>query len=180
MYNKKKPTLIWSAQLGIMNLTQRKFIKIKEIIHISIVNIYVKNFFPEKSCNTCRLNLVKDAGKYFLWNFKVSHFIFPKSVRFVKEWPICKHLRHLISVTNVQKHNTCSPTSPLIWAPCALILPQVYRSLINCFSRRMFIFSYKYSILIGGLNIKDYKIVCINLIHLKFLLFNYLTQCLQS
>ena len=71
-----------------MNLTQRKFIKIKQIIHISIVNIYVKKFFPAKSCNTCRLNLVKDAGKCFLWNFKVSHFLFPK-IR-----AICKRMTH--------------------------------------------------------------------------------------
>ena len=85
----KKPTLIWSAQLEIMNLTQREFIKIEQIIHISIVNIYVKNFFPAKSSKTCRLNLVKDAGKNFLWNFKVSHFLFSK-IR-----AICKRMTHI-------------------------------------------------------------------------------------
>ena len=30
-----------------MNLTQRKFIKIKQIIYILIVNIYVKIFFQQ-------------------------------------------------------------------------------------------------------------------------------------
>ena len=53
-------------------------------------------------------------------------------------------------------------------------------SLINCFLRKILSFSYKYSISIVSLNIKDYKIVSINLIHLKFALFNDLIQWLQS
>ena len=83
MYNKKKPTLIWSVQLEIMNLTQRKFIKIKQIIHISIVNIYVKKFFPAKSCNWLKMQ------ENFFYGISKCHIFFSlKSVRFVKEWPI--------------------------------------------------------------------------------------------
>ena len=43
----------------------------------------------------------------------------------------------------------------------------------------MFIFSYKFSIIIVRLNIKDYKIICINVIYLKFVLLNDLIQWLQ-
>ena len=92
---------------------------------------------------------------------------------------MCKHPRHLTSVTSFQKHNTRVPIPPLIWIPCAPILPQVYRSLIKCFLRKMLIFSYKCSIIIVRLNIKHYKIVCINLIWLKFILFNDLNRWLH-
>ena len=87
-----------------------------------------------------------------------------------------KNPRHLASITSVQNRNTWAPTSPPIWIPCAPILPQVYRSYVNCFLRKMLIVSYKCSIIIVRLNIKDYKIVCINLIYLKFVLFKYLIQ----
>ena len=35
---------------------------------------------------------------------------------------MCKHPRHLTSVTGVEKYNMCAPTSPLIRIPCAPIL----------------------------------------------------------
>ena len=93
---------------------------------------------------------------------------------------VCKHSRHLKFTHQRPETQQCAPTSPLIWIPCAPMLPQVYRSLINCFLCKMLIFSYKYSILIVSLNINDYKIVCINLIYLKFILFNDLIHWLQS
>ena len=61
----------------------------------------------------------------------------------------------------VSRNTTRAPTSPLIWISYAPILLQVYRSLIKYFLRKMLIFSYKYSILIVRLNIKDYKIVAL-------------------
>ena len=64
--------------------------------------------------------------------------------------------------------------------PCAPTLLQVYRLLINYFLRDMLILPYKYSILIVSLNIKDYKIISINLIYLTFVVFNDLIQSLQS
>ena len=72
LYNKKKSTLIWSAQLEIMNLTQRKFLKIEQIIHFSIVNIYLTKFFPAKSWNTCQVFLCMLSVKKFLDNSKMS------------------------------------------------------------------------------------------------------------
>ena len=69
--------------------------------------------------------------------FKIKIHNSKSDVFFV--FSMCKQLKHLTSVTSVQKNNTCAPTSPLIWIPCAPTLPQVYRSLINCFLREMLI-----------------------------------------
>ena len=100
-------------------------------------------------------------------NFPLREII--ETFQYINNWVLavffvflmCKRSRHSASVNSIHKHNTCAPTSPLIWILCAPIFPQVYCSLINCFLRK----------------IKGYKIVCINLIYLKFVLFNDLIQC---
>ena len=92
---------------------------------------------------------------------------------------MCKHPKHLASVTSVQKHNTCAPTSPLISRVRQFCRKCTIHKLTAFYITCLF-FLYKGSILIVRLNIEDYEIVCINLVYLKFVLFNDLIQCLKT
>ena len=82
--------MIWSEKLEIMNLTQRKFIKIKQIIYILIVNIYVKIFFQQNPVTRVDWISLKMQEKFFYGISKCHIFFSLKSVRFVKEWPMWK------------------------------------------------------------------------------------------
>ena len=79
MYNNKKTNTYLISTTGDNEFNAEEVQKkTKQIIHISIVNIYVKNFFPAKSCNSCRLNLAGiEMQEIFFMEFQSVTFSFP-------------------------------------------------------------------------------------------------------